>query len=102
MGALNWFALTENPTAQNDPKFIALVEAASAATTLAEQERLLKEAVMYHVEQHWQVEGPESPQFNAVQPWLKGNNGEINLGNGNHAVLARLWIDSELKKEMGY
>ena len=102
MGALNWFALTENPTAQNDPKFIALVEAASAATTLEEQERILKEAVMYHAEQHWQVEGPEAPQFNATQPWVKGYNGEINLGNGNHAVLARLWIDQDLKKEMGY
>ena len=102
MGALNWFALTENPTAQNDPKFKALVEAASAATTLEELERILKEAVMYHAEQHWQVEGPEAPQFNAIQPWLKGFNGEINLGNGNHAVLARLWIDQELKKEMGF
>ena len=102
MGALNWFALTENPTAQNDPQFKALVEAAAAATTLEEQERILKEAVMYHAEQHLQVWGPEPPQFNVNQPWLKGYNGEINLGNMNFTFLARLWIDRDLKREMGF
>ena len=102
MGALNWFALTENPTAQNDPQFKAVVEAAAAATTLEEQERILKEAVMYHAEQHLQVWGPEPPQFNVNQPWLKGYNGEVNLGKAQNSVLARLWIDQDLKREMGF
>ena len=57
---------------------------------------------MYHAEQHLQVWGPEAPQFNVNQPWLKGYNGEINLGKAQNSVLARLWIDQDLKREMGF
>ena len=43
-----------------------------------------------------------NPSFEAFQPWVKGYNGEMSgFGNPNY-VSARLWIDSELKKAMGY
>ena len=65
-------------------------------------ERWAKLADMYPVERHWAVWGPMNPSFEAFQPWIKGYNGELSgLGNPNY-VSARLWIDSELKKSMGY
>ena len=43
-------------------------------------------------------------QFSAFWLWVKGYNGETDLHVNNGAVIifARLWIDQELKKEMGF
>ena len=58
---------------------------------------------MYAIKQQWVIWGPRVPQFQINQPWLVGYNGEIQLGNcGWHNVLHRLWIDQELKEEMGH
>ena len=54
-------------------------------------------------EMHWFIWGTESPVFSANWPWLKGYNGETALGYGESIWLfAHLWIDQDLKKEMGY
>ena len=82
-----------------DPEFDAMFDAAVAATTLEEQQRVSKEANMYIMENHFKVIGPEIPQFQATQPWVKGFNGEVFWQI--HSQLARLWIDSELKAAMG-
>ena len=87
-----------------DAEFDALYEAAIAATTIEEQQRLGKAANMHAIEKQLFIWGPETPQFQAGQPWIKGYNGEPRLqGNGEtQSYLARLWIDSELKKAMGH
>ena len=86
-----------------DPELAALYEAAIAATTIEEQQRLSKALNMYIIEKQLFIWGPETPQFNASQPWVKGYNGEMRLGDGEtQTVLARLWIDSELKEAMGH
>ena len=81
-----------------------MVEAAEAATTLEEQQRLVIEAAIYSTEQHWRLWGSRAPQFNVRQPWVIGYNGEVDLlGDMDRwALLARFWIDSELKEAMGY
>ena len=86
------------------PELDALVDAALGATTTEEQQRLIAEADMYTMEQHYQIWGPKPPTFVVHQPWIKGYNGESNhLGpNERWDMLARLWIDQALKKEMGY
>ena len=87
----------------NDPVYDAMVEAAEAATTLEEQQRLVREAAIYSTEQHWRLWGSRVPQFNVLQPWVIGYNGEVDLGDMDRWVLvARFWIDSELKEAMGY
>ena len=88
----------------NDPDYDALVEAAVAAETVDEQMRLINEANNYLIEHHFMIWGPKVPTFAAFQPWVKGHNGETSLGvtHGNMEMLARLWIDQELKKAMGY
>ena len=87
----------------NDPAYDALHDALKTAATTEEQMRLAKEAHMYVVKNHWIIWGPRSPKFNVNQPWLKGYSGELSLGAcGQASVLPRLWIDQDLKKEMGY
>ena len=88
----------------NDPDYDALVEAAAAAETLDEQRRLINEANNYLIEHHYLIPGPKVPNFAAVQPWVKGHNGETSIGPTHEhiAMVARLWIDHALKEAMGY
>ena len=88
-------------TGHQDPEMQSKVEAAMAAPTLEEQQRLTADADLYMIEQHWYIWGPKVPQFDAMQPWVIGFNGEIFVGN-SHAPFERLWIDSALKSEMGF
>ena len=80
----------------------AKAEAAETAASAEDQQRLVGEADMYFVAQHYNLWGPKVPLFNATQPWVKGYNGEVELGLARAiAILARIWIDSDLKQEMG-
>ena len=92
-----------NTAAVSDPTYDAMYEAAVAATTIEEQQRLVKEADMYAIERHWAVWGPMSPTFHAFQPWVKGYDGELRVtAVYPNFVFARLWIDQELKAAMGH
>ena len=85
------------------PKLDSLIEAAQATTSEEERQRLVKEVDMYTIENHWWVWGPKAGKHMAHQPWVVGFNGETQLGSLDRlTILARLWIDSALKAEMGY
>ena len=87
----------------DDPDYEAMLEVAMAATTIEEQHRLVRELNQYGIEQFWMIWTPNGPQFNAIQPWIIGFNNENWMGNGQtHGVFARLWIDQDLKTEMGH
>ena len=89
-------------TGLQDPVFDALFDAAQAAATVAEQQRKIREIDLYLAENHVLVWSPKPPQFNVSQPWIKGYNGEIDLGWGDRAtIFSRIWIDQDLKREMG-
>ena len=91
-----------NVTGLQDPVYDAMVEAAQAATSIEEQQRVVRVIDLYHVVNHLRVWGPKVPQFNATQPWVVGFNGEIDLGWGDRPIVfSRLWIDQDLKREMG-
>ena len=86
-----------------DPEHDAMVDAALGATSIEEQKRLIAEVDMYAIEQHWQIFGPKSPIYLLAQPWVKGYNGELALNKWEDWLnFAYLWIDSEMKEEMGY
>ena len=92
-----------NPAAVSDPRVDAMIDALQTTTDLEEYQRRFREIDMYAVEKHWVIWGPDSPQFQVSQPWVKGYNGEAHLGNHQmRAIFARLWIDSALKKEMEF
>ncbi len=86
----------------NDPKYDAMADAVMAATTIEEMHRLAKEINMYITEQHFKIVGPETPQYQATQPWVKGYNGELGSYSEGHKHLARIWIDQEMKEAMGF
>ena len=84
------------------PELDALIEAAEAATTIDEQMRHARQADMVLIEQQGYVWGPHAAKFNVAQPWIKGYNGEVQLGSMDRLVIfSRLWIDHALKQEMG-
>ena len=84
------------------PEMSAAYDAFYAATTIKEQQKAFRAYDMETIKRHNQVWGPAAPSFQANQPWVKGYNGEITLRQGaEQAVLTYLWIDQDLKREMG-
>ena len=87
----------------DDPTLNALYDEFFAATTVGERKRIMIEFDQYMVAQHYQTWGPKVPQSQAVQPWVKGFNGENTLAVfGRHLTMVPLWIDQDLKAQMGY
>ena len=82
-----------------DPYYDFLVNAFLAGTTVEEQQRASKVADQYFTYQHYFLWGRKAPTFSAAHPWVKGYNGELDIGGTlQGAILARLWIDQDLKK----
>ncbi len=92
-----------NRPGANDPELDALIDAALAATTFEEQQMLVKEADMHQIADHYYVWYFKIPNYNVVQPWLVGYNGEYFLGFQQRyaQIFARTWIDSQMKEAMG-
>ena len=64
---------------------------------------ILKEISQYIAEQAWVVDLPLSYSYVVWWPWVKGFQGESSVGYyaaGNQVSF--IWLDQELKKEMGY
>ena len=102
-GLDSFYSTGYNPSNVNDPAFDAIMDAFRAATATEEQQRLAREAVIHIAEQHWTIAGPRVPSFMVTQPWLVGYSGEVELGEMDRAIiLSRLWIDQDLKAEMGF
>ena len=90
-------------TGLQDPVFDALFDAAQAADNVEEQQRVVREIDLYLARIHALVWSPKPPQFNVNQSWVKGYNGEIDLGWGDrNVVFSRIWIDQDLKRDMGH
>ncbi len=84
------------PQNNNDPVFDEYYENALAATTVEEQQEWLRKADLRIAEQLWTIRGPVVPLLGVTQPWLKGYNGEGDLGSMQRpTIFARLWVDKE-------
>ena len=103
MHVTNWYTgAASNRAFVSDPQVDAMIDALRATTDLEEYMRLFRKIDLYSVEQHWLIWGPDSPQYQVTQPWVKGYNGEATMGDWQFRdIFARLWIDQELKKAMG-
>ena len=87
----------------SDPVYDAMVERVQAATTLEERHALSREASDYLNRQHFALWGARVPSFNVFWPWVKGYNGEADPGDMDRMVIySRLWIDQDLKRELGF
>ena len=86
-----------------NPELAASQAAFFAATTIDEQMKAAEEFGMALMTQHNNMWLPMAPMYQASHPWVGGFNGETRLGNSKfHTILARLWIDQDLKREMGF
>jgi ABC-type transport system substrate-binding protein len=91
-----------NRAGVDDAQFNEWYDAAFASNSLDEAYELVKKMDYRIVEQHWQLWGPLAPAFTVHQPWVIGYNAEGGFGGmQNMVVFSRLWIDQELKTEMG-
>ena len=87
----------------SNPTYDAMVERVQAATTLEERQRLSREASDYLNREHFLLWGARVPQFSVFWPWVKGFNGETDPGDMDRSLIySRLWIDQDLKREMGF
>jgi peptide/nickel transport system substrate-binding protein len=63
----------------------------------------LKKLAVYAIEQAPAVILPTAISYIAWWPWVKNYYGETNVGAQNFGpISARIWIDQEMKKKMGY
>ena len=93
----------DNKPAVNDAVYDAMYEAAEDASSFEQLKEMIKEMDMYSIERFWRIWGPEAPLFTVTQPWVTGYGGEGGMGGLQvQTIFARLWIDSEMKKEMGH
>ena len=94
--ATYWSQSGWRPANVNDALFDEYYDKALAATTAEEQKEWMRKADMRVIEQVWAVRGPIAPLFGATQPWIKGYNGEGDLGAMNRSnVFIYLWVDKE-------
>jgi len=93
----------QNFTHNNDSQYDAIVEKIMEATTMDEAKKLIIEADMYTLRQHWAVQGyMTGTNVTTYWPWVKGYSGESTMGNVYQFYFARWWIDQNLKKKMGH
>jgi peptide/nickel transport system substrate-binding protein len=84
----------------SDPVYDELYNNAKKALDEKEFMRYIKEANDYAIKNHWHVNVLPTVSYCVYQPWLNGFNGEATKPFG--ALVARFWIDQELKESMGY
>ena len=86
-----------------NPVLAATQAAYFGATSIDEQMQAASEHGMEVIRHHYVIWGPMAPGYQASQPWVKGFNGEtLNTVQYEQNVLVRLWIDQDLKREMGF
>ena len=89
-----WSQSGWRPVNVDDAMFDEYYENALNATTAEEQKKWMRMADMRVTEQLWSVRGPISPLFGATQPWIKGYNGEGELGAMNRVnIFIYMWVD---------
>jgi peptide/nickel transport system substrate-binding protein len=89
----------------SDPVWKKMIDDAKSNPDPAERMGLAKQANIYGTSQHFYVGFPVPYVYSFWQPWVKGYNGEPGLSGvspiyGISAVLARIWIDTDLKSKL--
>ena len=86
-----------------DPRMDALYNSAKETIDVEEYKGISRQADEITVREHWGLNKSNSPTFAVSQPWVQGYFGEAGMGWGERNThLARIWIDSELKKAKGH
>ena len=92
-----------NAPMMDDPKLDARVAEANGERDEAKRKQILQEQTTYVLDQAPAIWLPAPYLYTAWWPWVKNFGGELYVGAGRSAPIhARIWIDQDLKKKMGY
>lgn len=87
----------------NDPALDKRIDAMFSDRVEASRQRTLKAINREMLDYAPFVWLPTPMEFSAYWPWVKNYDGELRGGGGRPGpVYARIWIDQDLKKKMGY
>jgi peptide/nickel transport system substrate-binding protein len=92
-----------NPSQWNDPKLTARMEAVYKEPDEAKRQAELRAMTTEMVDNAPYIWLPTPYNFTAWWPWVKGFEGELRAGAVRPGpIYARMWVDQDLKKKMGY
>ena len=94
----------------SDPNYDALVTQSLSASTTDAYKAVMQKVNQLVAQQHYAISICQPQLFTVTQPWLKGfsaQNESLSFTGANFGLWffqfgARFWIDSNLKKSMGY
>jgi peptide/nickel transport system substrate-binding protein len=92
-----------NPSQWNDPKYSAKMDQVYLEPDENKRIQMIDEMTTEIVDKAPYIWLPTPYNFTAWWPWVKGYEGELRAGAARPGpIYARMWVDQELKKKMGY
>jgi peptide/nickel transport system substrate-binding protein len=92
-----------NPSQWNDPAFARKMDAVYLEKDETKRIKMIDEMTTEIVDKAPYIWLPTPYVFTAWWPWVKGYEGELRAGAARPGpIYARLWVDQDLKKKMGY
>lgn len=97
------FGQVWNPSQWNDPAFAAKMDQVYLEKNEEVRIKMIDEMTTEIVDKAPYVWLPTPYIFTAWWPWVKGYEGELRAGAARPGpVYARMWVDQDLKRKMGY
>ncbi len=94
---------TWNPSIYSDPKFDAKMDEVYRTRDEAKRKQLLREMTVEIMDAAPYLWLPTPYVYAAWWPWVKNYGGEMSAGSLRPGpIYARIWVDRDLKKKMGY
>ena len=93
----------KNSWGTSNPEYDALEAEINETADPKEFNRIIKEMNLRYIEEMWSISLPVIPDYMLHQPWLKGYLGQCG-GSPEWCteILAFMWVDQELKGDMGH
>ena len=94
-----------NPHMMSDPYFDKTFNAIESDPNLSDEKANaeLKKLIVYIIDQAPAIILPQPYVYVSWWPWVKNYYGELRVGQQlSGPIHARIWIDQEMKKKMGY
>jgi peptide/nickel transport system substrate-binding protein len=94
-----------NPHMMSDPYFDKTFRAFEGDPNISDEKANdeLKKLIVYTIEQAPAIILPQPYVYTAWWPWVRNYYGELRVGQQRSGPIhARIWIDQEMKKKMGY
>ncbi|HPU50895.1 MAG TPA: ABC transporter substrate-binding protein, partial [Burkholderiaceae bacterium] len=94
---------TWNPSQFSDPQFDRRMAAVYTERVEAKRQQMLRDMTREIIDKAPYLWLPVPYHYTAWWPWVKNYDGELRAGSVRPGpIYARIWIDQELKKKMGF